>query len=446
MSKLISWSSLTIEITRRCNLECAHCFRGDAQNVDISVDVIAALLDKTMKIENILFTGGEPFLNIEGMSDFLELLKGRDIPLYYLEIVTNGTIKDESVIKVISDYSDYIERSHKLHPTKLKKQINIKPVSISISKDDYHKTDSDAHFKWYNNHLSNFATITKQTSGVITCNVGNAKKLPHNTVFLPPINEVTPLAKIGYITKERDFPCIYSNLCYPETREAIVLCNIYLSVHGELYASEGEWVDGTSDDSICSIFAKNADEILLAIDSFNADKPFCQIKKYIRDEVLIEHFRANIHRMFKALGRQFLIALYVKSSPSDEIESVRDKINSRLQYFLNDDNTVTDQEISQHSKLERISNFVPLSDAVVLNEQLRQSSEFEKYSYIIDNYVNLPHNVKELIYMAIRSADNAKREYDCNNSESNYTNLQKTKQSLDDILKVYGITPITPKN
>ena len=28
--------SLVIEVTRRCNMRCEHCLRGDAQNLDIS--------------------------------------------------------------------------------------------------------------------------------------------------------------------------------------------------------------------------------------------------------------------------------------------------------------------------------------------------------------------------------------------------------------------------
>jgi len=31
----LTFESLAIETTRRCNMKCAHCFRGDAQNVDI---------------------------------------------------------------------------------------------------------------------------------------------------------------------------------------------------------------------------------------------------------------------------------------------------------------------------------------------------------------------------------------------------------------------------
>ena len=36
----ISVNSLVIEVTRRCNMRCNHCIRGDAQNCDISIESI----------------------------------------------------------------------------------------------------------------------------------------------------------------------------------------------------------------------------------------------------------------------------------------------------------------------------------------------------------------------------------------------------------------------
>lgn len=35
MSAIINASSLILEVTRKCNLHCAHCLRGDAHSVSI---------------------------------------------------------------------------------------------------------------------------------------------------------------------------------------------------------------------------------------------------------------------------------------------------------------------------------------------------------------------------------------------------------------------------
>lgn len=102
--KKISWNGIEIEVTRRCQLKCAHCIRGDAQNIDISNETIDILLDNTAMFGEVLFTGGEPTLNIEGMRYFLEQLKQRKIPLIYLNIVTNGYEASEQFVEIVKEY------------------------------------------------------------------------------------------------------------------------------------------------------------------------------------------------------------------------------------------------------------------------------------------------------------------------------------------------------
>lgn len=85
-----SCDSLVIEITRRCNMGCAHCMRGDAQNMDISEKVIDAALSKVDSISSLTLTGGEPSLNIPAIRYITKRLKDLSIPLGSAYIVTNG--------------------------------------------------------------------------------------------------------------------------------------------------------------------------------------------------------------------------------------------------------------------------------------------------------------------------------------------------------------------
>ena len=58
---------VVIEVTRRCNMCCAHCLRGDAEAVDIQERYIDAFLDSFANagyISSLTFTGGEISLNI----------------------------------------------------------------------------------------------------------------------------------------------------------------------------------------------------------------------------------------------------------------------------------------------------------------------------------------------------------------------------------------------
>lgn len=41
--KYVYFDSLAVEATRRCNMHCAHCLRGEAENKDISYEVMDAL-------------------------------------------------------------------------------------------------------------------------------------------------------------------------------------------------------------------------------------------------------------------------------------------------------------------------------------------------------------------------------------------------------------------
>ena len=44
-----------IEVTRRCNMKCAHCLRGPAQNIDLSFEEVDAFLDNFSFINQITY-------------------------------------------------------------------------------------------------------------------------------------------------------------------------------------------------------------------------------------------------------------------------------------------------------------------------------------------------------------------------------------------------------
>ena len=55
----ISCNSLMLEITRRCNMACAHCLRGDAENVDMNRTLIEQVFSQTEQVGALVFSGGE---------------------------------------------------------------------------------------------------------------------------------------------------------------------------------------------------------------------------------------------------------------------------------------------------------------------------------------------------------------------------------------------------
>ena len=91
-------SNLIVEVTRKCNLYCDHCLRGDAMNMNIKKEYIDSLLNQVDSIGNLCFTGGEPSLNVPVMEYFLERCKSRGITIEFFYIATNGVNVPESFI------------------------------------------------------------------------------------------------------------------------------------------------------------------------------------------------------------------------------------------------------------------------------------------------------------------------------------------------------------
>lgn len=89
---------VVIEITRRCNMCCAHCLRGDAEAVDIQERYIDAFLDSFANagyISSLTFTGGEISLNIPAIRYTLNAVRERNISVGSFYMVTNGKAVDK---------------------------------------------------------------------------------------------------------------------------------------------------------------------------------------------------------------------------------------------------------------------------------------------------------------------------------------------------------------
>jgi Predicted Fe-S oxidoreductases len=102
---------LNIEVTRRCNMKCKHCLRGDAQDVDIDFRYIDNLLKHFQSVQYLGITGGEPSMNPKAIAYILDTCKKYDIHVNRFDIVTNGseTSMSDEFIAVCKDLYDYQE-------------------------------------------------------------------------------------------------------------------------------------------------------------------------------------------------------------------------------------------------------------------------------------------------------------------------------------------------
>lgn len=126
MQKVID--NLVLEITRRCNMACAHCMRGDAQNKDMSREIIDRTLSNVSCIGMLTFTGGEPTLNIDIIRYTLEKCKEKHIDVQGFYIVTNGKIVQE----------DFLITCLRWHAYTIKCGLEPEYSGVALSRDKFH--------------------------------------------------------------------------------------------------------------------------------------------------------------------------------------------------------------------------------------------------------------------------------------------------------------------
>lgn len=97
-----NFCDITLEITRRCNLTCKHCMRGDAQNISMTKPIIDKFFSQTTYINTLLITGGEPFIDEEIFDYMIDAIIKYDIAIIGMQILSNGTIQSEKIVKSIN--------------------------------------------------------------------------------------------------------------------------------------------------------------------------------------------------------------------------------------------------------------------------------------------------------------------------------------------------------
>ena len=89
-NKHITLSEFAIEVTRRCNMACEHCLRGEAEDMDLNLDFARKALEGIRSIDQIVFTGGEPSLNVPCMEALLGICRESGLRVNSFFLATNG--------------------------------------------------------------------------------------------------------------------------------------------------------------------------------------------------------------------------------------------------------------------------------------------------------------------------------------------------------------------
>src|SRR5215467_2024133 len=102
---------VTLEVTRRCPLECQHCYNNlemgdlEARNRELSKEEYVKILDELadMGVIWLLFTGGEIFAR----KDFLEIYTSAKKKGFLITLFTNGILVNEKIADYLREYPPF---------------------------------------------------------------------------------------------------------------------------------------------------------------------------------------------------------------------------------------------------------------------------------------------------------------------------------------------------
>lgn len=173
MKKLI-YDVFVLELTRRCTLKCAHCCKGDAQNMDMPIEVLHKALDNLATKEefekNGIFTqgialyGGEPFLNADLIHECVNHIIENNIFILTFQAATSGTVLDPQIAMDFNRIQVYTEECWKifLKNTNFKREkwdLSNLPVLINISFDFHDREKSQKALKFYRKMCNENVTV-----------------------------------------------------------------------------------------------------------------------------------------------------------------------------------------------------------------------------------------------------------------------------------------------
>lgn len=92
---------MIIELTRRCNMTCEHCLRGNAQNLNFDKTMLPNIFGNVRAVNSITFTGGEPTLALKQLEEIIDYIIFFDIEVGQFYIKINGRKFSPKLLKLL---------------------------------------------------------------------------------------------------------------------------------------------------------------------------------------------------------------------------------------------------------------------------------------------------------------------------------------------------------
>ena len=152
---------IALETTRRCNLRCEHCMRGESQNINMSPDIVDAVLGNSeiKGILHICFSGGEPTLNPNVIIYAINKIIEERIDVRSISMLTNGQIFNKELVEAFNRFNKYVnERNMEEDPPQMDDKESVESwikhnidghARITFSTDNYHNPVPDEVKKLY---------------------------------------------------------------------------------------------------------------------------------------------------------------------------------------------------------------------------------------------------------------------------------------------------------
>ena len=262
MNKL-TFEFISIELTRRCNMKCRQCLRGEAQDVDIDHRYIDALLDQTQLIGRLFLTGGEPALMLDTIEYIANELCKRGIPLLNLELYTNGLIYSTRFIEIIKRFKKIINVSCIncfADDSNYQPKEETSRCVVGVSLDRYHENHEQClkHYEKYKKALHGTSDVIKIMRGNAPKKYGRAKCLTEHTIDQQSaVYKYYPLQRIEILDKDHVPVCqVYDSYRMFDPEQKIVCCTVCLDSYGMLSVDYGGALEYRLNDSfpkICNV-------------------------------------------------------------------------------------------------------------------------------------------------------------------------------------------------
>lgn len=160
----LPYDNIMLEVTRKCNLKCEHCMRGEPQNINMSNEILEKVFSQVDQIYHLSLTGGEPFLAPQVIESMVDIIIENKIKVWRCTTVDNGTILNDlgiRSIKALNRLGEYIYNT--VWNNKARSNPDTKPpISISISNSIYHKNDIQKAIDFYRMYANEYVVVDDQ--------------------------------------------------------------------------------------------------------------------------------------------------------------------------------------------------------------------------------------------------------------------------------------------